>query len=384
MLIALLWYPNEKLYKFRILVLAVTMWLILRIGFIGVFFMGRVPQFRGSPLVPEVNQVPGLEFYIPGSVFGGLAGLLACVGVSLVALVIVAPLVREQRLEVKYLAVVACLCPIVALIFVAFEITFSFVTIDFAITALTLGWILSATKRSKAAQTDDSGEDRVRKSSGYDRTVQMRSKKWMARILTVVANLPRHALSLLPAIARAGGFVFVAVIPAILLTWAFRNIFGDGSAVLWAAIWVTGLGLGLTTFAVARFYERRERAAEVAVAAFLCAFAIMIFDLDDLGKTFIDVFTTPVLVLGTLALIVTVVLDKYRWSWPLWACYLFVYILVHSLSGSYVRGVSKLDLFSWIHMSVIVFVFLFAIPVYFASDQAQGRTRLATPNELSG
>ena len=195
---------------------------------------------------------------------------------------------------------------------------------------------------------------------------------------------------------RACMFVVIAVFPAIASKWMFHNLFGFrllGAAGSWATIWAVALILGLLAFAVTSRYEHRNRAARVAVAAFLCAFAIMIFNwnqefdinVQGLVLQFPIAFTMPIVLFGSLALIATVVVDKHRWSWPFWACWMFIYIFTHAIAGSaYVTDLSKLDLFSWINMSLIVFIFLFAIPAYFASDQAQGRARLATPNELSG
>ena len=101
-------------------------------------------------------------------------------------------------------------------------------------------------------------------------------------------------------------------------------------------------------------------------------------------NNFSVVFTMAIAVLGTLSLIATVVLDRHRWTWPFWACYLFIYIFVHSMAGSgYVKDLSKLDLFSWINMSLIVFLFLFAIPFYFASDRCQRQAIATTPHEPS-
>ncbi len=50
----------------------------------------------------------------------------------------------------------------------------------------------------------------------------------------------------------------------------------------------------------------------------------------------------------------------------------FIYIFVHALNASsYVKDVSKLDIFAWFNMSVIVFIFLFPIPIYFWSTRQQ-------------
>ena len=376
-LIALLWYPAKQVYKLRTLVLAMSIWLIVRICFVGVFFIGRVSEFRDYVLVPQLNQVPGQDYYIPASVFGGSAGLIVCLTVSFASILIAARLVRQRPTEVKYLAFAACLCPTVFLIFGSFALSFGWMTIDFAIAALTFGWLLSAKKQPKSAAGDDSSEDQIRNSPNYDHAVQThgKDKKWNGRVVTVFSSLPSAILSI-------SGFVFTATIPAILLKWVFHEMIEfrlDGSAGSWSMVWTVALGLGLTTFAVARFSESRHQTGQIAVAAFLCAFAIMIFDPADDAKSFAVVFTMPVLVLGMLAQIATVVLDNHRWSWPFWACYLFIYIFVHSMSASgYATDLSRLDLFSWINMSVIVFVFLFVIPAYFASDRCQPQTLAMT------
>jgi len=403
-LIALLWHPTGKLYRLRISVLAVAVWFIVRICFIGVFFIGRISEFRDYPLVPQLNQTPGLRYYIPGSVFGGFTGLIVCITICLVGILISIPFIRRQRIEVKYLTFAACLSPIILLIFAGFKITFGFVTIDFAVTALTLGWLLSATARSKSARTVETDECSVSNRRDYNLTASVQGEKLMSPDRSIVDNL-----TFLSAMSRAVRFIFTAIIPAILLKWAFHNIFGlrlDGAAGSWAMIWIVALGLGLITFAVTRFYDRRDLPMRNAVATFLCAFAIMIqppinllANILPIGNLSIgDIFiaavavlgilawtTTLILVLGTLALITTVVLDKHQWTWPFWACYLFIYIFVHSMAGSgYATDLSKLDLFSWINMSVIVFVFLFAIPIYFASNGFQRRTLATMPDEQSG
>lgn len=395
MLIALLWYSTKKLYKFQTLALAASIWLIVRICFIGVFFIGQVPEFYDRVLVPQLNQVPGQDYYIPGSAFGGLPGLLTCVGVSLISLLISASLVRGRRKEIKYLTFAACLCPVVFLIFGAFRIIFSIITIDFAIMALTLGWVLSITKQSKGNLTDSSDKNPIREASDYDVAISPQSKRGTARVMTVVANL-----SSLTVMSRTGGFVLAAIVPAILLKWVFHDTLGfrlDGAIGAWVTIWAVALGLGLTTLGVTFFYERQDRARQIAIAAFLCTFAIMIhFPINPLHNIqfsnviiwsilalgMLTLSMTTILVVGTLALIATVVHDKHLWTWPFWACYMFIYIFVHSMYGSgYETDLSKLDLFSWINMSVIVFVFLFAIPTYFASDRCQGRTLETTPQE---
>ena len=392
-LIVLLWHPTGKLYRLRISVLAVAMWFILRICFIGVFFTGRVSEFLDDPLVPQLNQRPSLDYYIPGSVFGGFTGLIAGITICLFGILISSSLIRRQQIEVKYLTFAACLSPIILLVFAGFRITFGFVAIDFAITALTLGWLLSATAHSKSVRTVDPNECLVLNRCDYNLTTSVQSEKLMSPDRSVEGNS-----TFLSAMSRAVRFIFTAIIPAILLKWAFHNIFGlrlDGAAGSWVTIWMVALGLGLFTFAVTRFSEQQDRARQVSAAAFLCAFAIMVHD--DFNPL-ADIFTLPilvlgtlgltatvVLVLGTLALTTTVVLNKHPWTWPFWASYLFIYIFVHSMSGSgYVTDLSKLDLFSWINMSVIVFVFLFATPIYFASDGCQRRTFVTMPDEQSG
>ncbi len=404
-LIALLWHPTGKLYKPRISVLAVAMWFIVRICFIGVFFIGRISEFRDNPLVPQLNQTPGLRYYIPGSVFGGFTGLIVCITICLFGILISSFLIRRQPIEVKYLTFAACLSPIILLVFAGFKITFGFAAIDFAITALTLGWLLSSTAHSKSVRTVETAECSVPNRCDYNLTTSMQGEKLMSPDRSVVGNS-----TLLSAMSRAIRFIFTAIIPAILLKWAFHNIFGlrlDGAAGSWATIWAVALGLGLITFAVTRFSEPQDRTKQVSAAAFLCGFAIMVHaDYNPLADIFVhadynslaDIFTltilvlwtsgltaTVVLVLGTLALTTTVVLNKHPWAWPFWACYLFIYIFIHSMSGSgYATDLSKLDLFSWINMSVIVFVFLFAIPIYFASDGFQRRALAKTPEEQSG
>ena len=380
-LIALLWHPTGKLYKLRISVLAVAMWFIVRICFIGVFFIGRISEFRDYPLVPQLNQTPGLRYYIPGSVFGGFTGLIVCITICLVGILISIPFIRRQRIEVKYLTFAACLSPIILLIFAGFRITFGVVAIDFAITALTLGWLLSATARSKSVRTVETAECSVQNRCDYNLTTSVQGEMLMSPGRSAVGNS-----TFLSAMSRAVRFIFTAIIPAILLKWAFHNIFGlrlDGAAGSWVTIWMVALGLGLFTFAVTRFSERQDRARQVSVAAFLCAFAIMVHDYYTVHDydTLAAFITFPILVLGTLALTTTMVLNKHPWTWPFWACYLFIYIFMYSMAGSgYVVDLSKLDLFSWINMSVIVFVFLFAIPIYFASDGFQ-RLTLATMSE---
>lgn len=394
-LIALVWYLSKKHSRPRILVLALAIWLITRICFIGVFFIGRVPEFFDNPLVPQINVTPGLRYYIPGSVFGGFVGFIVCIAICLLSILISLPFTRRQRVEIKYLTFAVCLSPIISLIFVAFKITFGFFTIDFAITALVLGWIISATLKRENVSSVDISEGTAQNRSLYGISDRVKvEKRFQLRLPHV------NSLSILSAISRIGKFVLVAIMPVILLRWTFHDILGfipDGSVGSWITIWSVALGLGLATFAVTRFYDRRDRALQVATVAFLCAFAIMIhipinpvsnnpidniFFWSIIALGFLSYTTTIILALGTLALIATVVLGKLNWSWPFWACYLFIYIFVHSMAGSgYVNDLSKLDLFSWINMSVIVFVFLFAIPIYFASDRCQRQPLAKTHDE---
>ncbi len=132
-------------------------------------------------------------------------------------------------------------------------------------------------------------------------------------------------------------------------------------------------------------YEQRHRAEQLGITAFACTFAIMTFawgteydpDVGGYFNLYAILFSMPILALATIALIATVVIDKHRWTWPFWACWLFIYIFNHSLNASsYVKDVSKLDIFAWFNMSVIVFIFLFAIPVYF---MAGARAPLTSP-----
>ncbi len=70
-----------------------------------------------------------------------------------------------------------------------------------------------------------------------------------------------------------------------------------------------------------------------------------------------------------IGLLLSVTVDRLRWTAPFWAGCLFVYIFVHAFAGTaYIKSIATLDLFSWINLSVIFALFLFAIPAYFAKD----------------
>ena len=336
--------------------------------------------------VIDPNSLIDDHLFLVPATFGGIAGLLICTTASIAGLSIIWLIMRSWQTDVKFVASLACLCPVVVLIFGVFELTFFYVSIDFAITAVMLGWIMSTANRSQCAQTYDCGTDIVTKFPDNRDGELATIERLGIRFRT---NSSRFVILVL----RAGVFIVVTVIPAIMLKWVSQDRLGarlDGSVISWSTIWVIALVIGLTAFSFASLYERKDRAQQVAVVAFLCAFAIMIFNLatefDSDLPGYIDVLglilTLPIFILGTLSLILTVVLDNQRRTWPFWVCYLFIYIFVHSMAGSgYVKNVTKLDLFSWGNMSVIVFVFLFAIPAYFASDRCQRQTLATTSHE---
>ena len=477
LLMVLIWYSAAPMHRRNIALFGAAMWLILRIGLTFMF-------------ITETGL--NAENHIGArAVFGSVPGLWACGVLSVSAALISGLALRDARPALRFLAIAACLCPLVVLIWGAFEIMVGLFAIDYMITAFVFGWLLSVfnrptSVRSNAGPTEQLGrlfgaaeEVRAQSMDGTERppTIVAASpplSKWLgaggfflligvfsvitsnwvfhsffgfsedeawwwlttwghwleirwwlsfwawsticviAFDLVIVAfavaqelreqsmdaiERPPTIVAASPSLSKwlvAGGFVLIGLAPAIGLKWAFHNLFElrlDGAAGSWVTIWAVAIGLGTIVFAAAARYELRDRAVQLGIAAFLCAFAIMIFNwgaesdsklmahTNDLSLW----LTLPIVFLGTLALSATVVLDKQRWSWPFWAAYLFIYILPHAFTGSgYVKDLSKLDLFSWINMSVIVFVFLFAIPVYFAIDQAQGRTRLAKDNGLSG
>ncbi len=145
-----------------------------------------------------------------------------------------------------------------------------------------------------------------------------------------------------------GAFLITAILPAIAAKWALIEIFQfrlDGSIVSWMIVWAISLTLGGLTFAVASIYECRRRASEVALAALICAFAILIFHLwggerireDGHYNAWSLFVTSPIILFGPMALISTVVINKCRKSWPFWACWTFIIIFVHGFAAIRIR-----------------------------------------------
>lgn len=429
LLMTLIWYLAMPIHRFNVALLILGIWFTIRIGFTVV-------------LLTDADL--RMQDHIAGrAVFGSFAGLWICIVLSIGSAIITGLVLRDRHRALRYLTITACLSPLIVLMWGVLEISVEWLAIDIPITAFLFGWMLSAFNRKPSVSRYVGHVDQVSGSCDTGKKVRDQSKSWvntppttisvplvlwrwlvagifvlMAAFIVIIFKwvlenllgfsiggiVGSWAMTWIVAVALGtlafataaryerwswvivGGFALVAIIPAIVLKWAFHGLIGlrlDGAAWSWMTIWAVAFVLGSLTFLAATRYEHQNRALQISVAAFSCAFAIMIlnwgteFDyklsayINDIGV----VFTWPIFGIGILGLIVTVVTDNSRWSSPFWACYLFIYIFVHSMAGSgYVKDLSKLDLFSWINMSVIVFVFLFAIPAYFASDRCQERT----------
>ena len=367
LLMVVIWFLSASSKSSKLIFIIVGIWFILRIG-LSITFL--------TPFSWYTQDHSGGLF-----VFGSHTGLLICSIFSGSLAFISGFLLRDANQSLRFLVIIACLCPLIVLIWGVWQITLMHAAIDFAVTTLIFGWVLSAASRAKNAEIGNKDARRSGRVFDSENAFPTHSDQERAHPSLVIGEASE-------AFRRSGisVFVFLAVVPAVISKLAFHGLLGlrlDGAIASWAAIWSVALVLGGLMFAFTFFHYRRERARQLGLAAFLCAFAIMIFnwgsEYDRELMAFIDTVslavTMPVMVFGTLALVATVVLGRQNWSWPFWACYLFIYIFVHSMSGSgYVTDLSKLDLFSWINMSVIVFVFLFTIPVYFASDRCQPQT----------
>ena len=444
LLMLLIWYSSTTINRRNVAFLVVATWFILRIGLIITFLDYSDPSVQAHPAVGT-------------TVFGSFMGLVVCSVLSVGSALVSGLVFQKLPPTLRFLAIAVCLCPLLVLIWGSMEIFLHWLTIDLMATAFMLGWLLSVLSRPMSVSDNVKSAARSGRSSDVGENVGARNVGWIERPPTIIPVSPAlwrwlvaggfvliaaftaiggiifswntdefivgsvvgswiiiwAVAAGLGALAFAaatgykfwvtnvrwfivGGFVLIVIVPAIVLKWAFHDLFGfrlDGAAEAWATIWAVALGLGMLSLTVASRYEHQHRAVQLAIAAFLCVFAIMIFnwgaesDYSRMGHAneVGVLFTMVIFVFGTLALIATVVLDQLRWTWPFWACYLFIYIFVHSMAGSgYVKDLSKLDLFSWINMSVIVFVFLFAIPIYFASDGFQRRALAKTPEEQSG
>ena len=439
LLMMLIWYSTVPIHRLNVALLVLSIWFTIRIGLTVVLLTEH-----------DLN----IQDHIAGrAVFGSSAGLWICIVLSVGSAIISGLVLRGTRPVLKYLTITACFSPLIVLIWGVLEISVEWLAIDIPITAFLFGWMLSAFNRTPSISGDVGHADRVGGSCDTGKKVRDQSQSWVntppatisvplvlwrwlvaglfvlmaafillmfkwllenlfgssiggivgswAMTLIVAVVLGALAFAVVAHFERwswviVGGFALVAIIPAIVLKWAFHALIGlrlDGAAWSWVTIWAVAFGLGSLIFLVATRYEHQNRALQISVAAFYFAFAIMIFNwgtefdykltayINDIGV----VFTWPVFGLGILGLIVTVVTDNSRWASPFWACYLFIYIFVHSMAGSgYVKDLSKLDLFSWFNMSLIVFVFLFAIPIYFASDRCQRQTLTITHQESLG
>ena len=412
-LIAYYLYSAKLFNKTNALSIVAALWLVPRIGL--VIAVMRFSEQRTLPDNRLSNMTVSFTDLDPGPVFYGLNGLWAS-SILFGTLALISVLVlRYERPMFRHLAVAACLSPILVLIWGAFQIGYAYLAIDYVITAYLLGWLLSAFNRSKSASVNVATTHQVSGLSDVAKEDRIQSDEGTAWLPGIVTASPSLSKTL-----RACKFIVIAVIPAFVLKWIFYNVLGfrlDGSVASWTTIWAVSIMLGLFAFAVTSFSERRDRATQVAVVAFVCTFAIMIFNWNVLmiligyaelpaGLSFVDtvgvVFTVPIIAFGASVLIATVVLDNHRWTWPFWACWMFIYIFVHAFGGSgyqvndvsplsayagnfaYLNDViviSKFQLFPWINLSVIIFVFLFAIPAYLASDRCQMRMHVATPIE---
>ncbi len=350
-------YSASTLHNLKLMILGITMWFSFRIA-LTVTFMANM----------DLNLQDNIG---TRAVFGSFNGLLLCCLLSVGFAVVCRFMLRHTKLTLQVLAIALCLSPVVALIWVSYDITIRWLTIDYMVSPLIFGWIVSSLNRSNRLDTPQNRDIRWTSATQDHYTHQL---EWRRRISFALAASHWYSK-----IIRICLFVVLVIVPAILLKMAFHSTFQfrlDGSVESWMMIWAIASFLGCAAFLFSKLYELPNRAVELGVVAFLATFSIMIFnwnrEFDEQlmahQNQFSVVFTMPIVVLAIPTLIATVVIDKHRWTWSFWGCWIFIYIFVHSLAGSgYIKDLSKLDLFSWINMSVIVFVFLFAIPIYFAS-----------------
>ena len=361
LLIILTWHLATSTRRIIFLFLGIAVWFVFRIGLTVVFLVE-----------PELNLQDGIE---KQAVFGSFAGLWICCVLSFGSAAISGFVLQNASYTLRVLVIMACLAPLLVLIWFTFDISVRWLTIDYFISALVLGWLLSEFNRSSRIGGDCNRSDNIGGPTPVVVGDTMNHSDWKRRIRVFTDN---H--SWISSMIRVCLFMVLVIVPAILLKVAFHSVFGfrlDGSAAAWAMIWSVALSLGCFAFFIARLYELRGRALQLGTVAFLCTFAIMIFnwnaEFDPMlmghQNQFSVVFSMPIVALAIPILIATVVVGKHHWTWPFWTCWVFIYIWNHAIAGSsYIKDLSNLDLFSWINMSLIVFVFLFAIPIYFASD----------------
>ena len=392
---AMLWQTTENGRRPGLAVTTICAWLILRLNLVGVLFLGLVPEVFDLTLTPQIHQQPGQIYHRPGDVFGGVGGLTLCSLGVLMAFVIGVKGRGAIGPKTLIATVGACLSPMIALLFASSKLVFGILTIDMAITALTFGWLLSNHRGSMDGQAITQ-EERTASNlcDGYSETRRKQRILQPFGLFVGDENRVRYMVK------GVGGLLFATIFPAILLKWAFHNAFGlplNGDVASWIAIWSVVCVLSLFTYILFRNYNRPDRAILAATAAFLCAFSIMVhMPINPIGNILVDnillwsiialanlgLTSTVILVVGTSALFATIAFDVFRWTRPFWAGYLFIYIFTHSFANSgYANDLSKLDLFSWVNMSVIVFVFLFAIPIYFANEGVRPQHVTTTPKD---
>lgn len=408
-------YSTKHFGKTGTLFIASVFWLVPRIGL--VIAVMRFSEQRKHPDNHLSNMTVSYTDLDPSPVFYGLNGLWISSVVFGILILITAWILRNKSSTFKYLTIAACLSPVLVLIWGAFQISYIIIAIDYVITAYIWGWLLNAFNQSKSASTHVTATNHIGRLSDVAKDVRMQSNDWIAWLSAIISASP----SLSKALYRCGVFV-TAIFLTIALKWTFHELLNlrlDGSVASWAAIWTVSIMLGMLAFALTSFFDHWNRAIQFAVVTFLCTFSIMICNWPTIlvfvgysefpsePLSFVDIrgvfFTAPIVVIGGSLLIATVVLEKHRWMLPFWACWMFIYVFVHafaangyyvndvaSIRGFHINGihevsvVSNFALFPWINMSVIVFVFLFAIPTYFASERCQGRMLETTPHGPPG
>ncbi len=145
-LLALYWYSTKRLHGRDVSIFIFTVWLVFRIGLVVALF-------------PDFNSTDPVKFDDrgDGSIFGMWPGLLICIALCGGLALIVLLRFRMLRSELKALAIAACMCPLLTLIWITMEMGFTFIAIDYMVTAYLLGWILSSVRFFAPTQSVGSG-----------------------------------------------------------------------------------------------------------------------------------------------------------------------------------------------------------------------------------
>lgn len=359
MLLSLFAYRRDRIS--RLALVYVSIWLSVRMAYV-----------VGHNIAPyPIN----LNDHDPRLVFGGLIGSLIMLTLALAAIAIGGWLSRRSMRWHSYLITSVIGAPVLVLIWGTFDIGFVIAAADYSVTVFAVAWMLSAHCREKMF-----------------RHVVLTPKDNIvdSKVPSTERRMPHRSLLLSPSWIRVVLLVLIALIPATVLKWFIREVWElplNGSVTTWIAVWLIALVLGALSYVSALSYDSKDHALTTGVSAFLGAFVILILNL---GEEHLQPFpghfnawgvllSIPLAFSSLIGLVVTVAIDRWRWSLPFWTGCLFVYIFVHSFAGHrYVIDLSELHLFSWINMSLIVFVFLFSIPAYFASNRVQLGRRATT------